>query len=529
MKVKKFHLILISILSGLILTLAWPVNGFPGLLFIGLVPLLFVEDYISNHRDKFFKFSLLFYSYPAFFTWNLLTTWWIYNSTLGGAIMAVVLNSLFLAIVFQVFSWAKRQLSSKLASYFALVSFWIAFEYLHLNWILTWPWLTLGNGFASYYNWVQWYEYTGVMGGTLWVLVANILTYEAIRKARIEFILLFIASLLIIVPILISFSIYRNFTEKPDPVNFVVVQPNVDPYSEQYSLPPREVVNRIMTLADPLLDSTTNFLIAPESTIQENMWENDMNTFFTLKLLRNVIHRYPELNILIGGSTFKAYEEDEALSRSARKFKDSDNYYDAYNTAILINASDSLQLYHKSKLTPGVEALPSFKGFKWLEKFAINLGGTVGSLGADDHRKVYWTNNTIRVSPIICYESVFGEFFAEFVSNGAQVMIIITNDGWWGDTPGHRQHFSFAHLRTIETRRSIARSANTGISAFIDQRGDAFEVTKYWEPAAIKGTLNANSTLTFYVKHGDYIARIAVWLTCVLLLISLSVRIFVKK
>lgn len=284
-----------------------------------------------------------------------------------------------------------------------------------------------------------------------------------------------------------------------------------------------------MTLADPLLDSTTNFLIAPESTIQENMWENDMNTFFTLKLLRNVIHRYPELNILIGGSTFKAYEEDEALSRSARKFKDSDNYYDAYNTAILINASDSLQLYHKSKLTPGVEALPSFKGFKWLEKFAINLGGTVGSLGADDHRKVYWTNNTIRVSPIICYESVFGEFFAEFVSNGAQVMIIITNDGWWGDTPGHRQHFSFAHLRTIETRRSIARSANTGISAFIDQRGDAFDVTKYWEPAAIKGTLNANSTLTFYVKHGDYIARIAVWLTCVLLLISLSVRIFVKK
>ncbi len=543
MKIKKIHLILVSILSGLILTLAWPVNGFPGLLFIGLVPLLFVEDYISNRRDKFFRFSFLFYSYPAFFIWNLLTTWWIYNSTLGGAIMAVVLNSLFLAIVFQVFSWAKRQLSSKMAGYFALASFWIAFEYLHLNWMISWPWLTLGNGFASYYNWVQWYEYTGVMGGTLWVLVVNVVIYEGIRNLKFEpersgtrrsqiqnsTILLFITSLLIIVPILISFSIYRNYTEKPDPVNFVVVQPNVDPYSEQYSLPPPEVVNRIMTLAAPLLDSTTNFLIAPESAIQEDMWENDMNTFFTLKLLRNVIRKYPELNILIGGSTFKAYEEGEALSRSARKFRDSDGFYDAYNTAILINASDSMQLYHKSKLTPGVEALPSFKGFKWLEKFAINLGGTVGSLGTDDHRKVFWTNNTTRVSPIICYESVFGEFFAEFVSNGAQIMIIITNDGWWGDTPGHRQHFTFAHLRTIETRRSIARSANTGISAFIDQRGDAFNVTKYWEPAAIKGTLNANSTLTFYVKHGDYIARIAVWLTCILLLISLSVRIFVKK
>ena len=354
-----------------------------------------------------------------------------------------------------------------------------------------------------------------------------------IRNSKFEIrnslILLFIAFLLIAIPIIISFSIYRNYTEKTDPVNFVVVQPNVDPYSEQYSLPPSEVVTRIMNLADPLLDSNTNFLVAPESAIQDDMWENDMNTFVTLKLLRNVIHRYPDINILIGGGTHRAFEEGEPLTTTARKFRNSDGYYDAFNTAILINASDSMQLYHKSKLTPGVEALPSFKGLGWLENFALDLGGTVGSLGTDDHRKVYWTNNTVRVSPIICYESVFGEFFAEFVNNGAQIMIIITNDGWWGDSPGHRQHFSFVHLRAIETRRSIARSANTGISAFIDQRGDAFDVTNYWLPAAIKGAINANDQITFYVKHGDYISRIAVWLTAVLLLISLSVRIFVKR
>ncbi|MFH1936578.1 MAG: apolipoprotein N-acyltransferase, partial [Bacteroidota bacterium] len=185
--------------------------------------------------------------------------------------------------------------------------------------------------------------------------------------------------------------------------------------------------------------------------------------------------------------------------------------------------------YHKSKLTPGVEALPSFRGFKWLERFALDLGGTVGSLGTDDHRKVYATVKAVPVSPIICYESVFGEFFAEFIKNGAEVMIIITNDGWWGNTPGHRQHFVFAHLRAIETRRGIARSANTGISAFIDQRGDTFDVTGYWVPAAIKGTLNANSAITFYVRHGDYIARIAVGLTAVLLVIALVFAIFAGR
>jgi len=536
MRFKKIQLLLLSLLSGIILSIAWPDHGFPGLLFIGFVPLLFMVDYIALNREKFSTFSPFIYSYPAFFTWNLLTTWWIYNSTFMGAMMAVVLNSLFLAIIFQVYAWAKKLLPVRVAGYFALISFWIAFEYLHLNWILTWPWLTLGNGFATYYKWVQWYEYTGVLGGTLWVLVGNILIVEAIRISgsafrisRIAFRYLVAFLLCVGIPIGISYYIYTSYTEQTDPVNFVVVQPNIDPYNEQYSLPPQEVVDRIMALAAPELDSTTNFLVAPESAIQENMWENDMSTIATLRMLKEVVVSYPRLNILIGGSTYKSYEKETEVTRTARKFKNSEGYYDAYNTAILITHADSLQLYHKSKLTPGVEALPSFRGFKWLENFAIDLGGTVGSLGTDDDRKVFSTVGTVPVSPIICYESVFGEFFAEFVRNGAEVMIIITNDGWWGNTPGHRQHFSFAHLRAIETRRSIARSANTGISAFIDQRGDAHNVTAYWIPAVIKGSLNANKEMTFYVRHGDWLARIATGLTVSLLLIGFLLRIFKKR
>jgi apolipoprotein N-acyltransferase len=251
------------------------------------------------------------------------------------------------------------------------------------------------------------------------------------------------------------------------------------------------------------------------------MWENNLRTFSSIHLLRDVIKHYQNLNILIGGSTFRRFEKNEKIPGSARKFTDIDAYYNAYNTAILINASDSLQLYHKSKLTPGVETLPSFGRFKFLERFAIDLGGTVGTLGTDKIRKVYSTVKTVKVSPVICYESIFGEFFAEYVKNGAEVMFIITNDGWWGNTAGYRQHFSFAALRAIETRRCIARSANTGISAFIDQRGDASQKTKYWEPAVIKGTVNANSKLTFYVKRGDYLARIAVYCGATIFLLSL--------
>jgi apolipoprotein N-acyltransferase len=173
--------------------------------------------------------------------------------------------------------------------------------------------------------------------------------------------------------------------------------------------------------------------------------------------------------------------------------------------------------------------MPSFPGFKWLGKLAINLGGTIGSLGTDKIRKVFKTTNSVKIAPTICYESIFGEFFSEFVRNGAQIMCIITNDGWWGNTAGHRQHFAFAHLRAIETRRSIARSANTGISAFIDQRGDAHQVTKYWEPAVIKGTINANSKLTFYVKHGDYLARMAVLCGALLLILTIAMDLINRR
>jgi apolipoprotein N-acyltransferase len=536
---KKYQLLLLSALSGLLMAAAWPMRGFPGLLFAGFVPLLIVEDFIYRHPEKFIKFSLLFYSYPAFLIWNGLTTWWIYNSTGAGAFIAIGVNALFMSIIFQLFHFTRRKLKNDLSAYAALVFYWMAFEYLHLNWDLNWPWLNIGNGFSSYYRWVEWYEFTGTFGGTLWVLVANILLFLLIYQGSFtrshfplkkkDFILIPAILLWIIIPLIISDSIYHSYKEKSNPVTIVVVQPNLDPYKEQYFVPPVEVVGRIMQLAEPLIDSTTNFLVAPESAIQEYMWENDIGTFKSIALLKDIIKKYPNLNLLVGGSTRHEFGPGEEISNTARKYTDADIYYDEFNTAMLLNSRDSIQLYHKSKLTPGVEILPTYKHFRLLEKLAINMGGTIGSLGMDKIRRVYTTVKTAKASPAICYESIFGEFFAKFVKNGAEVMMIITNDGWWGNTAGHRQHFTFASLRAIETRRSIVRSANTGISAFIDQRGDPHQVTKYWEPAAIKGIVNANDRLTFYVRHGDYLARIASYCGGILFLLSLVMHFIQKK
>jgi apolipoprotein N-acyltransferase len=179
-----------------------------------------------------------------------------------------------------------------------------------------------------------------------------------------------------------------------------------------------------------------------------------------------------------------------------------------------------IQLFHKSKLVPGVEKMPYPQLFGFLQDLAIDMGGTSGSLGVQDEPSVF-SSSIGKVAPVICYESVYGEYVAEYILKGAQWIAIITNDGWWGNTPGYRQHVQYARLRAVEVRRSIARSANTGVSCFINQCGDISQATPYWQDAVINQSINKNNEITFYAKHGDYIGWLAAGLFFPLLLITL--------
>lgn len=529
---KTLHALALSVLSGLLLSAAWPAQGYAFLLFVALIPLFYVEQKFYEESGKRSKIHLLGYSYITFVVWNALTTFWVSNSTLFGGIMAVALNSLLMSTVFYIYH-TSRVLTQNKSGQFILLFYWIAWEYFHLEWDLSWPWLNLGNGFSAFPHWVQWYEYTGVLGGTAWILIVNILLFKAIyftyrirvvdRPVLAHFVM---AVLFIVVPLVYSINTYNNYQEKTNPVDVVVVQPNNDPYTEQYNRAPEEVLGHIFDLAAAKADSTADFVVAPESAIQERaLYENFLDRGKSIRILREYADNHPERAIVIGASTYYIVPEDEEPPLAARSFSDSDRHYVAYNTAFYLDSTQQEQLYHKSKLTPGVEKMPFKKLFRHVENFAIDLGGTVGTLGTDPYRIPFETHTGDEIAPIICYESIYGEFCAKFVRNGADAFFIITNDGWWGNTPGHRQHLQFASLRAIETRRSIARSANTGVSAFINQRGDILKATKYWEEDVIRDKINTNEEITFYVRYGDYLGRTAVFGTVMLLLITITAGI----
>jgi apolipoprotein N-acyltransferase len=531
---RRFFLLLLSVLSGLLLSLAWPSRGFAPLLFIAFIPLLLVEDRISISNDKFSRFVLFGLTYLSLLVWNVLTTWWVCNASLFGGMAAIGCNTLLMSIVFILFHRTKKLLG-RLAGYLSLVFYWIGFEYFHFDWDLSWPWLTLGDGFAAYHKWIQWYEYTGILGGSAWILVVNILIFLLLKdhfeKTACNKIIRVIGIiLLILAPISYSVGRYNSYVEKKDPVPIVVVQPNIDPYNEKFSgLSSEEQLAKLLKLASSEVDSNTLYVVAPETALTEGIWEEELDRSQSVHMIKAFLAGYPKLNFVGGLSSNKMYHEGEKLSTSARKFKDANRWYDDYNTAMQIDPAGKIQLYHKSKLVPGVEKVPFPFIFKHFENLAVDLGGTTGSLGIQKDRSVFCTlDGKHKVGAVICYESIYGEFVGGYIKNNAQLIFIITNDGWWGDTPGYKQHVQYGRLRAIETRRSIARSANTGTSCFINQRGDILDPTQWWEPAVIKADINANDVITFYTKHGDYIGRTSFYGAIGFLLAGL-VNAFLKR
>jgi apolipoprotein N-acyltransferase len=531
---KRYHLLFLSVLSGLLFSFGWFPHGIFPLLFIAFVPLLIIENHFYKNKIK--SASLFGYTYLAFFIWNILTTWWVKNASFGGAAMAIFCNALLMSFAFLLFHKTKKRIGEKWGN-LIFICFWISFEFFHTNWELSWPWLTIGNGLSEFPSIIQWYEYTGVFGGSLWMLIVNVLIFDfilnnkeskEIQKYKLRGVSIILA--FVFIPVLISYTFLFFTSVGTQDVPVVIVQPNIDPYNEKFSGSYEEQLNKMLTLAEQKVNSSTQYLIFPETALTEEMWEEQFGESSSIITIRKFLKKYPDLKIVIGASTNKVYYPGTEIPVSARKFSQEDAYYDSFNTALQLDNTGNIQVYHKSKLVPGVEQMPFPFIFKHLESIAIDLGGTTGQLGTQKERSVFFSKNRKMVTaPVVCYESIYGEYVGEYVKNGANFISIITNDGWWADTPGYRQHLRYGRLRAIESRRWIVRSANTGVSCFIDPKGNILQPTGWWIPAVISQNIGLNNELTFYTKHGDYIARASLYIAFGMLIYSLLLRFKIAK
>lgn len=502
---------ILSCVAGLLLVAAWPVSPLTPLIFIAWIPVFFLAEK-EKKRSGFF-----WYSYLAMLIWNAGTTWWIWNSTGPGAVGAIVANSFLMCLPLMGYYILKTNYGRR-TGWLALTGFWLSFEYIHLNWQLSWPWLTLGNVFATHTGWIQWYEYTGVSGGSLWVLLANISIYAFLQEknkgAKYKHAIL--ASIILFLPVVLSLMVKPTTTPLSATQNVVIVQPNIDPYSEKFDVAATaSQVQKLLTLTETAIDANTRLVVWPETALPVAVWQDKVMESPYYKPVFDFANRHPDVTIETGIETIKNYGAEKATN-TARKDGSSGNYYDVFNAAISIKANQPLQFYNKSKLVPGVETLPDF--LLWLGAIFEKFGGTAGGYGHDKEATAFKEpGNPYKTAPIICYESIYGDYVTSYIRKGANLLTIMTNDGWWGNTAGHKQHLQYARLRAVETRKWVARSANTGISAVISSTGDIVETRKWNEAATIRFAIPANEGETFYVKNGSLIFRLAIFLMIVLL------------
>ena len=500
----------------------------------GFVPLLCMERIAAQEKMK--RFWL--WHYGVFVLWNAATTFWVCHATVGGGIFAVLANALQMSLVFGLFRWVKKRLGGALP-YIFLAAAWIAWERWYLvSADISWPWLVLGNAFARSLRLVQWYEVTGTLGGSLWVWMANLAVFGTMVKLsdgswnrfNVKAKVAIVAGLVLVFTVPPAGSAvlwHRAAPAAEETLPVLILQPNIDPYQKFVAMTQEEQDALLIEQANlACKDSTPVLVLAPE-TFTNNISTAAVTENRSFHRYQAFVRSHPAAAFLFGASTYDLYSSSKKPTLTARGSPG--RWYDAHNSAIVTDTSGRYEIFHKSKLVVGTEMTPYPRVFVPLDDWLSRQMGVSGLMARDLGQKEISLLHAhgIPIGCAVCYESVYGEYCTGYVRKGARMLTIITNDAWWGNTPGYRQHLSYASLRAIETRRDIARCGNTGISAFIDRRGTLVSESPWWQKTTLRGAVGLYDGETFFVRNGDITGRICVFLF-VLLLAAAVVRRFKK-
>lgn len=513
----KKRLVLV-IISVILLSVGW--LGISGIsLLFALVPLLIIAEYYGDSRRDFMR--MMGWASLTFLLWSIATIWWVAIAHWSGPVTAGIVGTFWNTLAFMTYFYVLKRAPRALA-YTLLATMWVTTEYIYYSAdVMSFPWLLLGHGFSNDIWAVQWYEYTGVFGGTLWAICSNIAIFEAMRTrrkvAKVR------ATIISLLPMIASIIIYIAYTPSNETMRISVIQPNVECYSGS-----KIGAETIAELVEGVPEGV-ECVVMPESALcyvkgMDDYWDDVIDGSMDESKVdlyagnfSSLFGARDDLSMIVGHST-QVYYGDKAATHTAR-CRDGE-YYDVFNSALLITPDGKVHdIYHKGKLVIGVEAMPRF-----VSSF-VDLGGVTGQLGWGREHDVFNVADT-KIGPAICYEALYSDHFAGFVRKGADAMVVISNDGWWGDTPGYKRLYDFCKLRAIETRRSIARSANTGISGFISPRGDSYDDVLEWDE---RGVLTEKVELcddrTFYVRYGDWIASISIYAAVLSLLYYVAYRV----
>ena len=516
---------LLYFITGLCLGLAYPPINFYLLIFAGYALLLHLIETSKGYKEllKRVYFSIIFF--------ELIAASWVALSgmresadrfLIAGGVFVIFFHPVFFLIPSVIYFSISKNIKSEKFPNLHLIAFpfiWTAFEYLQTLTEVTFPWLFAGNAFSTNLEKIQYIDYTGIYGVSFWVCVLSALVYYLYKNLKSSSNNVFaevrkknnIVVLISIVIIYILPNIYsaisspekKYINNSDEKISVGVIQPNVGAFVkwganqkllvDDYSKMVREVSAKKQNL---------KLVVLPETAMPFYLLYDVYDDLFNI--FKNACDS-SGVTVLTGTPDMKLYENRSLAKIDSKVFSSKGQYYDTYNSAVLLEKGkekNQYQKYNKIKLVTGSERMPYQRNIPFL-KDIIKWGVGLSSYQLGEDTTIFLLDGKYKFHTAICFESVFPGFFSGFVDKGAQFSVIITNDAWWGKFFGTYQHNQYAIFRAIENRRWIVRSANTGISCIIDPCGNIYNETNINEKALFTDEIGIRNEKTFYTKYGD--------------------------
>lgn len=520
-----------SLLGGVLIGISWPPFSIVPIIFFAFVPLFYLLE-----SGKRYKTNHLFNIAIFFMVWVLISLFWLFKAASSIGIVATIVYLIPLLLILSPFTIIQRKLGTNIAYVYFMLA-WLSFEYLSARWDLGSPFLSLGYSLAPIPQLYQWYEYTGVIGGTLWILTCNFIIYRLIssiaEKKKIKNWIVATVSILC-VPSIISLVIFNTTNIEGKQREVVVIHPNTDNFNEKYAANLYDLIKQYTDLTNEKVNGETKLVVWPETAITNGGWISKLNEFPVYDSINLYLENASDdMELLSGAICFEFVEKHsrEAIRNDApnnASFKYSDyfkGYFKTFNAAISLNWTNDnrIHLGAKQKLVPFQERTPYPQFLRFTHKLAKPLGKDFQfSVLPDKHLR----NNKWETAPLICYESAFGRYTSKYVLNGAKLIAVLLNEGWYKSMQASKQFLFISCVRAVENRRYVVRSSNGGISGFIDFKGKPFQSFSKNEATALRSKVTLSDKTTFYAKHGDFIGLFAFILSgCILLLLIFNNKI----
>ena len=483
--------LLLAILSGVLLTLSFPPGNFSFIAWFALVPLLkSIEDTPPSKAFRLGLYSGLAH-YLTLIYWIIVVLECYGNLNVFVAILALILLSLYLSLYVALFSCLTAGLKESRFALLLTACFWIALEYLKANLLTGFPWCLLGYTQYKQLYLIQTADLFGVYGiGFLIVLVNGLIFRIVTKHYRLNSTFL---KWQLPIPVLFLFGtlIYGHYNLSENrtdehagqSVNTAIIQANIDQSVKWDPAYQVETIKTYQRLTRAARAFQPQLIVWPETSLPFFFQDNPDFS--------------PKIFSLAG-------ESGAILVFGSPAYKRHQGAINYYNRAyMMVPDTGQIKYYDKMHLVPFGEYVP----LKKYLPFINHLVESAGNFAAGEKLTSLKTGD-LSLGVLICFEAIFPELARGLTRDGANVLVNITNDAWFGRSSAPYQHISMSVFRSVENRRPMIRAANTGFSAFIGSTGAILSKSTLFAEAVLAGSVTpVSSPLTFYSRFGDLFAN----------------------